>query len=220
MNALSIKIVPSLPISWYHHASPVWIVLHNWCPVWLVKHSCLFFLQLKTWSVALALCLNIGVDPPDVVKTNPCARKECWIGECLGRMRDLIWLLLGCFVCCCQPLLFLKSHTPGRLAIGFVDWVKTCLFQPLIPGHLPQVCYPLACCPPSQVPLVIFPPVRGLQQHHHCCLRHRPYSEPEFFRPVHLPHLVLLFVTSSGCFCSRILVCNIQISKVFSFCTF
>ena len=26
------------------------------------------------------LCLNIGVDPPDVVKTNPCARKECWIG--------------------------------------------------------------------------------------------------------------------------------------------
>ena len=27
------------------------------------------------------LCLNIGVDPPDVVKTSPCARKECWIGE-------------------------------------------------------------------------------------------------------------------------------------------
>lgn len=44
-----------------------------------------FFLinaQLKTWSVALGLCLNIGVDPPDVVKTTPCARKECWIGEC------------------------------------------------------------------------------------------------------------------------------------------
>ena len=37
--------------------------------------------QLKTWSVALALCLNIGVDPPDVVKTTPCARKECWIGN-------------------------------------------------------------------------------------------------------------------------------------------
>lgn len=36
---------------------------------------------MKTWSVALVLCLNIGVDPPDVVKTNPCARKECWIGE-------------------------------------------------------------------------------------------------------------------------------------------
>ncbi len=41
-------------------------------------------LQMKTWSVALVLCLNIGVDPPDVVKTTPCARKECWIGEPLG----------------------------------------------------------------------------------------------------------------------------------------
>ncbi len=41
----------------------------------------LLLLQMKTWSVALVLCLNIGVDPPDVVKTNPCARKECWIGE-------------------------------------------------------------------------------------------------------------------------------------------
>ena len=37
--------------------------------------------QMKTWSVALCLCLNVGVDPPDVVKTNPCARQECWIGE-------------------------------------------------------------------------------------------------------------------------------------------
>ena len=36
---------------------------------------------MKTWSVALCLCLNVGVDPPDVVKTNPCARRECWIGE-------------------------------------------------------------------------------------------------------------------------------------------
>ncbi len=36
---------------------------------------------MKTWSVALILCLNIGVDPPDVVKTNPCARRECWIGR-------------------------------------------------------------------------------------------------------------------------------------------
>lgn len=35
--------------------------------------------RMKTWSVALVLCLNIGVDPPDVVKTNPCAHNECWI---------------------------------------------------------------------------------------------------------------------------------------------
>ena len=25
------------------------------------------------------VCLNIGTDPPDVVKTNPCAKLECWI---------------------------------------------------------------------------------------------------------------------------------------------
>nr|XP_054112556.1 regulatory-associated protein of mTOR isoform X2 [Callithrix jacchus] len=35
--------------------------------------------QMKTVSVALVLCLNVGVDPPDVVKTTPCARLECWI---------------------------------------------------------------------------------------------------------------------------------------------
>lgn len=35
---------------------------------------------MKTVSVALVLCLNVGVDPPDLVKTDPCARLECWFG--------------------------------------------------------------------------------------------------------------------------------------------
>eukprot|EP01100_Stratorugosa_tubuloviscum_P007836 TRINITY_DN3221_c3_g1_i1.p1 TRINITY_DN3221_c3_g1~~TRINITY_DN3221_c3_g1_i1.p1 ORF type:complete len:1304 (-),score=597.25 TRINITY_DN3221_c3_g1_i1:1059-4970(-) len=35
--------------------------------------------RMKTNCVGLVLCLNIGVDPPDVVKTNPCARLECWL---------------------------------------------------------------------------------------------------------------------------------------------
>lgn len=35
--------------------------------------------QMKTVSVALVVCLNIGVDPPDVIKTTPCARLECWV---------------------------------------------------------------------------------------------------------------------------------------------
>ncbi|KAK0077123.1 hypothetical protein PV325_004412 [Microctonus aethiopoides] len=35
--------------------------------------------DMKTVSVALVLCLNVGVDPPDIVKTQPCARLECWI---------------------------------------------------------------------------------------------------------------------------------------------
>ena len=35
--------------------------------------------RMKTVSVALVVCLNIGVDPPDVKKTEPCSRMECWI---------------------------------------------------------------------------------------------------------------------------------------------
>uniref|UniRef100_A0AAU7B9E9 Raptor n=1 Tax=Pyrrhocoris apterus TaxID=37000 RepID=A0AAU7B9E9_PYRAP len=35
--------------------------------------------RMKTVSVALVVCLNVGVDPPDIVKTQPCARLECWI---------------------------------------------------------------------------------------------------------------------------------------------
>ena len=35
--------------------------------------------RMKTVSVALVVCLNIGTDPPDVVKTSPCARLECWV---------------------------------------------------------------------------------------------------------------------------------------------
>ena len=35
---------------------------------------------MKTLNVGLVLCLNIGVDPPDVIKTSPCAKLLCWIG--------------------------------------------------------------------------------------------------------------------------------------------
>lgn len=35
--------------------------------------------RLKTVSVALVLCLNIGIDPPDIVKTNPAAKLESWV---------------------------------------------------------------------------------------------------------------------------------------------
>ena len=35
--------------------------------------------RMKTTSVALVLCLNIGVDPPDCLKVSPCARAQCWI---------------------------------------------------------------------------------------------------------------------------------------------
>ena len=35
--------------------------------------------RMRTQCVALVACLNIGVDPPDVVKPSPCARVECWV---------------------------------------------------------------------------------------------------------------------------------------------
>lgn len=39
--------------------------------------------RVKTWmktvSLGVVLCLNIGTDPPDVVKPMHCARMECWI---------------------------------------------------------------------------------------------------------------------------------------------
>jgi regulator-associated protein of mTOR len=40
--------------------------------------------RMKTMSVALIMCLNIGVDPPDVLKIAPCARAECWINPLSG----------------------------------------------------------------------------------------------------------------------------------------
>jgi regulatory associated protein of mTOR len=35
--------------------------------------------KLKTANATLVLCLNIDVDPPDVIKTSPCAVLECWV---------------------------------------------------------------------------------------------------------------------------------------------
>ncbi|KAF1324552.1 Regulatory-associated protein of mtor, partial [Globisporangium splendens] len=35
--------------------------------------------RMKTMDVGLVMCLNIGTDPPDIVKSSPCARKECWV---------------------------------------------------------------------------------------------------------------------------------------------
>ena len=43
------------------------------CCTWFFNTNCM---QV---SVALVVCLNVGVDPPDVIKTQPCAKLECWI---------------------------------------------------------------------------------------------------------------------------------------------
>lgn len=35
--------------------------------------------RMKTAAVALCLCLNIGTDPPDIIKPQTSAKRECWI---------------------------------------------------------------------------------------------------------------------------------------------
>jgi regulator-associated protein of mTOR len=37
---------------------------------------------MKTISAALFLCLNIGVDPPDINRPSNCSKLECWISKC------------------------------------------------------------------------------------------------------------------------------------------
>lgn len=41
-------------------------------PSWRIQE------RIKTVAAGLVLCLHVGVDPPDVIKTQPCARLECW----------------------------------------------------------------------------------------------------------------------------------------------
>ena len=48
--------------------------------------------RMKTVSVALVICLNVGVDPPDVTKTQPCARVECWIDPAALNPARQVWL--------------------------------------------------------------------------------------------------------------------------------
>eukprot|EP00727_Mastigamoeba_balamuthi_P000525 m51a1_g1047 putative regulatory-associated protein of mtor (1359) ;mRNA; r:748343-753586 len=49
-----------------HHTSPTHV-------------TSLHLSTMRTVSASLVLCLNIGVDPPDIIKPRPCAKLECWI---------------------------------------------------------------------------------------------------------------------------------------------
>lgn len=48
--------------------------------------------RMKTAGVALVVCLNIGVDPPDVIKPSPCARKECWFDPTLQKAKGMEYI--------------------------------------------------------------------------------------------------------------------------------
>lgn len=52
--------------------------------------------KLKTTAVALVMCLNIGVDPPDVIKISPCARLECWVDPLSMQPAKALETIGGC----------------------------------------------------------------------------------------------------------------------------
>ena len=75
---------------------------------------------MKTGCVALVLCLNISVDPPDVIKIFPCVRMECWIGLLL----PLISFILIFFIFVVYTLknyAFLNSIKCLFFVISFLD---------------------------------------------------------------------------------------------------
>ncbi len=43
---------------------------------------------MKTVNAALVVCLNIGVDPPDVEKVNQSSKIECWISKYICATSD------------------------------------------------------------------------------------------------------------------------------------
>ena len=56
-------------------------------PTWRLKE------RMKTTGVCMILALNVGTDPPDVSKPNPCAKLLCWLdptGMSRAKARDII----------------------------------------------------------------------------------------------------------------------------------
>jgi hypothetical protein len=53
---------------WHHEEFLKDVGKDEFVPTWRLKE------RMKTAGVALVCCLNLGTDPPDVVKPNPCAR--------------------------------------------------------------------------------------------------------------------------------------------------
>ena len=51
-----------------HPSTPYFVT-----PTWRLKE------RMKTVGVCLILALNIGTDPPDINKPNPCAKLQCWL---------------------------------------------------------------------------------------------------------------------------------------------
>ncbi len=78
--------------------------------------------QMRTVSVALVCCLNIGVDPPDVVKPQPCARLEAWIGASAAGWPGA-WTDGASSAC--RPAVHAGPASAGRDRLGAAGAVRT-----------------------------------------------------------------------------------------------
>lgn len=78
----SVESVPDiLPLQkfWYTKRNLTSANPNPYIPPYNQKREWRLMDKLKTSYGALVVCLNVDVDPPDVVKTQPCAVLECWV---------------------------------------------------------------------------------------------------------------------------------------------
>ena len=94
--------------------------------------------RLKTTAVALVLCLNIGVDPPDVIKISPCVRLECWVDP-LSMQPPKALETIGM-----RPRV--RHKKPAMLYhLGYTAMHRVC-------DRLPIIAFPASCCSSSIKP--------------------------------------------------------------------
>ena len=68
----------SVCVLWVFSHTTYICYLCNSLYVWI--YICVYNDQMRTAYGVLVYCLNIGIDPPNVVRTQPCASLECWTG--------------------------------------------------------------------------------------------------------------------------------------------
>jgi hypothetical protein len=94
------------------------------------------------------ICLNIGVDPPDIVKTNPCAKLECWLDptalpstkaiEAIGRSE---WFRIGYNdVSLDTPYTFHRTHAHTSLPARSSSRSLSAVVLVKVPGSESRPC--------------------------------------------------------------------------------
>jgi hypothetical protein len=95
-------------------------------------------------AVALVLCLNIGVDPPDVIKISPCARLECWVDP-LSMQPAKALETIGA-PCCAAAWRALYCAAAWRAGVRLGEASPApCVWGPSLPPSAPHSASPTVC---------------------------------------------------------------------------